>query len=224
MISRLLRQRDTDERGVTLVEVVITILVLGIVTTIAFDFLDRSSRIAARTDSQGRVEDDTQRVLRTVTQHLRGAQPLGGPCTQDGQSPTLQITSSPYDFCVQFTVPRTTKGLDTCARTDFLIGVAGNGNDRQLVMNRREHTGTTAACTTGAWHYRRLLLDRVRNVGSSKPVFTFYASNGAAIAGNNTAAIQKAASVKVNLLVRFRLGTNPIEMSSVAALRNNISR
>lgn len=214
-MSGLFRRAVRDERGVTVVEVMVTMLVLAIVTFMAFDFLDRSTRIAVRTETQAQAEDDTQRSLRTVTQHLRGALPITGTCTTASYPTT-------YGNCVRFNVPRGTSGFSTCARTEFAMGLLGTGTEKQLVYDRQEFTGTTT-CAAGPLSSGSVLLERVVNT-AAQPLFTYYGDDGSVIDPATAAAsVPGAASVKVSLHVRFRTDADPILMSSVAALRNNIS-
>lgn len=211
-----------DEQGATIVEVTLTMLILAILLTVAFDFLDRASIIAVKTDSQGRAEDDTQRVLRTVTQHLRGALPITGPCSAATDTATPSLPAG-YNNCVRFDVPRSTSGLGTCARTEFVIALVGTGTEKKLVYNRREFTGTTT-CTAGPLTLRRVLLERVVNP-STAPLFTYYGSDGNAInTATAAASVPRAAQVLVTLHTRYRSGSKPIVLSSAAALRNNITR
>lgn len=216
MIAAIRARQRRGEDGMTLVEVTLTMLILSIVLVMAFDFLDRTTNITVNTEKQAIAEDDTQRVLRTVTQHIRGALPITGTCTTAGYSTS-------YDNCVRFTVPRGLAGIGSCARTEFVIGLVGTGAEKQLMYNRQEFTGSTS-CTPGPLSSRVLLLGRVVNT-SSQPLFTYYGIDGNQIStAAAPASVPKAATINVNLHVRYRTGRNAITMTSAAALRNNITR
>ncbi len=221
MIARLRSRIRADERGVTLVEVSLTMLILSILLVMSFDFLDRTTKIATSTDAHARTEDDTQRVLRTVTQHLRGAFPIDGTCSTAGYSTS-------YANCVRFSVPRNESGFGGCARTEFVIGlvsapVGSPADEMQLAYDRAERT--SASCGLGALTEKRILLGRVVNNPTTQPLFRYFGAGGAEIVPSLTpAAVPKAATVTVNLHVRYRTGLNAIEMTSSAALRNNITR
>lgn len=225
MIARLRSRLHCDERGVTLVEVSLTMLILSILLVMSFDFLDRTTKIAVSTDAHARVEDDVQRVLRTVTQHLRGASPIDGTCNTSGYSTS-------YSNCVRFSVPRNQSGFGGCARTEFVIGLvpapAGSpSGERVLAYDRAERT--TASCALGALTQQRVLLARVVNNPTThatpQPLFRYYGADGVEINPAATpASIPKAATVTVNLQVRYQAGLSPIAMTSAAALRNNITR
>lgn len=223
MIAWLRSRTRSDEQGMTLVEVSVTMLILAIVLVMAFDFLDRTTKIAVSTDTHARTEDDTQRVLRTVTQHIRGAFPIEGTCTTAGYSTS-------YDNCVRFSVPRNESGFGGCTRSEFVIGLVdapdpAPADEKQLVYDRVEHSSTS--CGAGTLTDKRLLLDRVVNTPAPtpEPLFTYYGADGVRIVPSTAAAsIPSAATVVVNLRVRHRTGSNPIVLSSSAALRNNITR
>ena len=209
-----------DERGVTIVEVTLTMLILAILLTVAFDFLDRASLIAVKTDAQSRAEDDTQRVLRTVTQHLRGASPITGTCTGAG-------FSTSYSNCVRFDVPRVATTTGNCAVTKFVIGLVDDpdlsapADEKLLRVDRQEVTGSS--CSGAVTPPATVLLERVVNDGT-QPLFTYYGQDGNLIPATSTASVPKAATVRVTLSVRYRTGSNAIVFTNAAALRNNISR
>lgn len=225
MIARLGRRVRVDQGGVTLVEVSLTMLILSILLVMSFDFLDRTTKIAMSTDAHARIEDDTQRALRTVTQHLRGAYPIEGTCNTSGYSTS-------YANCVRFSVPRNQSGFGGCARTEFVIGLvpspAGSPTDeRRLAFDRAERT--SASCAVGALTQQRLLLGRVVNNPTThatpQPLFRYYGADGVEInPASAPASVPKAATVTVNLHVRYQTGLNAIVMTSSAALRNNITR
>lgn len=227
-----------DERGLTFVEMLVTMVILSLVMVATFDFLDRTSMLTFRADAHGQAEQDTQQALRIITEHTRGASPIDDPCTtttdtQPAATEGLRQGTLPagYANCLRFTVPRTTVGLDTCAKTDFVYAFVpvnrdpgGTLVDTYLVENRRETTGTnTGTCTTGTWRNRRVLMKNVANT-AAQPLFSYYAEDGSLIPVTNTAAIKRASSVKVTLANKFRKAADPLVITSTAALRNNISR
>lgn len=222
---RRAERAERDERGFTITEVTLTLLILSIVLMVAFDFLDRASILTMRADAHGRAEAELQTAMRVVSQNVRSASPIGEPCTSTTDTPPGGESALPagYADCMQFTVRRSTTGLDTCARTEFvyaLVPVPGT-TTRKLVENRREYTGTTTSCTQGTLRPRRVLLERVANTTTpAQPLFAYYASSGAAIPTSDAAAIKRASSVRITLAVRFRQSADPIVLTSSAALRN----
>jgi Tfp pilus assembly protein PilV len=216
-LRNILRQRR-DEAGVTLVEVSLTMLILAIVMTVALDFLDRTSEITVRTDLNARTEDDVQRTLRTVTQHLRGAAPIEGTCTAAGFATT-------YDKCVTFSVKRITSGYQGCAATRYSVGLVGTGAEKNLVIEETQRTGTAPSCSDVPGSTRRsTLLTKVVN-DSTQPLLTYYGPDGSVVDAVATPAnVPKATTVKVGVHVRHSTKAASIVMESSAALRNNIVR
>lgn len=230
-MKSFLRRRREDQGGFTLVEVTLTLLILSIVMLMAFDFLDRASILTMRTQANAQTEQDAQLALRVVTEHLRGADPIGDPCT-----PTMDtVASGPllpagYNNCIQFTVKRTQTGLDACAKTEFVFAIVGSGEAKTLVENRREFTGTGAGpptCNPTTWRKRRVLLEKVANNTTGltpEHFFTYYSATGNPIAPDDTLAVKQAASVRLKVAVRFNNKAARSVFTSSAALRNNISR
>ena len=164
-----------------------------------------------------------QRALRTVTQHLRGANPIEGTCATTGYTTT-------YNTCVRFSVPRNESGFGGCARTEFVVGLIDDTNpaddERLLVYDRVEHNASDCGVGTFNVNNRQVLLARVIN-GTSEPLFRYYSAEGglidtATVAGATS--VPDAATVSVHLRMRHRTTAKPIEMTSFASLRNNISR
>ena len=227
MRSWILRRRGNDESGMTIVEVTLTMLILSIVLVMALDFMDRASRLTLRAEAHGRTEDEVQRAMRTVTQQVRAAKPIAGPCSATTDVPPAGQSALPagYGNCIQVTVPRSDSALDACDATTYIFGIVTRTTDgvRLLVENRRPVTQSGSTCITGAPTGRRVLLEKIDNDGT-QPLFIYYAADGLVIPSTNTATVPKASSVKVTLAARFRAEADPVLLSSRAALRNNISR
>lgn len=202
-------------------------LILSVVVFAAFDFIDHTSMLTVRTETQARAADDAQRALRTVTQELRGASPIGAPCTAttDTASPSLPAG---YANCVQFTVVRTKNALDTCTRTIHVFALVPNGATSRLVENRTSYAGTgtpnSATCPATTVASRRVVLD---NLVNTEPLFTWLRGDGSAISTTSATAatdVPKASSVRVALHVRHRSNAPALRFTGVAALRNNTTR
>ncbi len=211
--------RARTEEGVTVAEVVVTMAIFSVVSIVMFDFLDNTSRLAARTDRHAQAESDAQLALRIVTQNIRSAAPIGGPCTAttDSASPSLPPG---YDNCIRLTVSRNNSNGASCARSEFVYAVVPvTDGTRRLVENRQDFTGTTT-CTSSGARLRRVILEKVVNT-AAQPLFTYYNRAGGAI--NTVAApgaVPAAASVKLSLRVRHTAKADPLFFSSVAAPRN----
>lgn len=219
--------RHPDERGFTVVEVTMVMLILSIVLMLALDFMDRATILTLRADAHGRAEDEMQKAMRTVTQQVRAAKPIAGPCssTTDVAPAGQSALPAGYANCIQVTVKRSDTALDTCEATTYIFGIVTRTSDgvRLLVENRRPVTQSGTTCVTGSPVGRRVLLEKIDNT-ATQPLFTYYASNGTLIPDANTATVPTASSVKVTLAAKYRNAAPALVLTSTAALRNNISR
>jgi prepilin-type N-terminal cleavage/methylation domain-containing protein len=227
MMKALIERGRGDERGVTLVEMMLTMLILSIVLLTAFDFLDRTSMLTLRADAHGQAEHEVQTAMRTLSQNVRSAAAIGDPCTAATDTPPPNHSALPagYTNCLRFTVPRTTTALDTCAKTEFVYALvtvtSNNKTTRRLVENRQEFTGTAASCTAGTPRKRRTLVSDIANTTTPpQPLFTYLAANGAVISAADTAAVKKAIAVRMTLAVKYRQAAPPLVLTSSATLRN----
>lgn len=227
MRTRLRTLRRPDERGFTVVEITMVMLILSIVLVMALDFMDRASILTLRADAQGRAEDEVQRAMRTVTQQVRAAKPVAGACSATTDVPPAGQSALPagYADCIQVTVPRTETAADPCAATTYIFGIVTRTSDgvRLLVENRRPVMQSGSTCVTGSPVGRRILLEKVANT-AAQPLFTYYAGNGTVIPAANTATVPTASSIKVTIAATYRKAAPAVVLSSSAALRNNISR
>lgn len=219
-MNRLRRLLARGENGVTVIELVVTMAIFSIVSVAMFNFLDQTTKISSRTERHAEAEGNAQLALRQVTQNLRSAAPITGPCaaTTDTATPSLPAG---YKDCIRLSVSRNDTGGSSCARSDYVYAlVPAGGGTSNLVENRQDFTGTTT-CTAGPIRLRRILLTNVINT-SAQPLFTYYAADGAAIdTVLNAAKVPGAVSVKTTLRVRYDPNANPLLFTSVAAPRNN---
>lgn len=223
-----LRRRSRDERGVTLIELTLAMLIMSIVMLLAFNFLDHASLLTLRTEANAQSEQDAQQALRVVTQQVRGALPIGDPCSPSDDTATVGAPGplpAGYADCMKFSVKRIETGLDSCLESTFIFALVGPGSQKKLVEDRTDFTRVGGVCTATERHRRRIHLDKVVNT-SGQPLFRYFSSSGAEIPATvgNAAAVKKATTVRVTLAVKFHGNANPSVFSSSAALRNNISR
>ncbi|MGI8686482.1 MAG: prepilin-type N-terminal cleavage/methylation domain-containing protein [Acidimicrobiales bacterium] len=210
---------DRAESGFTVVELVVVLALFSIVSVATLNFLDGTSRLTARTDRNAVAEADSQLALRIVTQNIRSAVPIGGPCTTttDTASPPLPAG---YRNCIRVTVSRNNSNGSSCARSEFVYAIVpATGGTKSLVENRQDFVGTST-CTASAPRLRRVLLTNVVNT-ATQPLLTYYRADGTAIDTAVTPAqVPLSASVKVSLRVRHTASADPLFFSSVAAPRN----
>lgn len=208
------RAAERDERGMTVPEVAVVTFILSIVVLVMFGFLDQVTRVAGRADRHAVVEGEAQLALRTATQNIRGALPLS-PCTSDGLNPGLPTS---FADCLKVRVSRATAGVAGCPYTQYAYAVVDYAGVRKLVENREEVSCTG---TVSGARLRRVLIENVANSGSAEPLFTYYRDDGTTIAATDTAAVPRAASLRMLLKVKYEAGAPALSFASVVAPRNN---
>lgn len=207
-----------DEAGMTLVELLVTILLFGIVSVMMFGFLNNMTSVTARTEADVEAEKAGQLVLRQMSRDIRGATIISAnPGSGAGTTcPAGGVYASPYTgyaTCLAFTISQPTDGISNCPRTEMRYGVA-NGVLRQ---DRFVYTMVSGTCTLTTQVTGRVMMTGVMNAD----VFTY--RNGQ---GSNMLALSPpvtptdARSIDVRLLKRYRNNVAPINLSSNLSLRN----
>lgn len=192
------------EHGFTVAELAVTVLIFAIVSFVIFDFLDRTTSSTNRAISNVNAEQTAQIALRTMTQDIRSANPIGSECTAP--------YPSNYASCLRFTVPRPTAANPNCESSITYGLISG------VVKGIRTDTNCATAVSTA-----RDLITVVNP--ATTPLFTYYDSKGKQMPlppASGAVPPAAAKSVKIALVVKYTGQTSdPLVLSSVAALRNN---
>jgi prepilin-type N-terminal cleavage/methylation domain-containing protein len=197
--------KPTDD-GMTVIELSVVMMLLTIVTVIAFSFVNNVMQTTSRADADVRAERDGQIALRTMMQDVRAANPLGDAC------------GSGYATCLQFDILRPTSANPNC-KSSITYRLAST----KVVQDRSD-----SSCATNRSWTARPIID-VDNTASAVALFTYSDRVGQSIAatascsGNPiTAPCPKyAKAVTANLVVKYQKGSSPLRLSSVASVRNN---
>lgn len=213
-----MRRSTSLEHGFTIVELAVTVLILGIVVTVLFGFLDSTTSVTARTTRNVSAEQAGQIALRTVSQDVRAGNPITATypasptsCPAGGSYPAA------YGNCLRVVVVRSDATGPSCTGPDGLSVqspyslityalVSG-----QVLQDRSDYSAT---CTVVSSYSGRTILDGVVN-SASTPMFTFLDRAGVA-----TSSVTNVSSVKVALDVRYQQNAPDLQLSSVVALRN----
>lgn len=205
---------ERAEEGFTLVEMVVTVLLVSIVSFMILNFLDSTTTLTNRATLHSGAEQDARTALRTLTQDLRAANPItGAPC------------AGGYRDCVTFEVARASEFGRTCEKTVFTYRVVGGTLTRTRTVTNWAST-SCAAPTTSTYP----LLGSVVNssVTPATALFTYYDRSGAVLDPVTKAAaiplkpsVGGAASVKVTLVMRYQAKAPELRLSGSVALRNN---
>lgn len=227
---------DAGEDGFTLVELLITVVLIAVVGTISFAFVDQVTATSSTGTRQLASESDAQTVLRTMTQELRGANPIStstaslptGTCPTGTAFPTATTAAPGYQNCIRFALVHSRVNANKCVTTEFGTIPAPYEVVTYGLVNgtlyRHEakftYVSATAPCTGSVpAGPGRVLLRGLTNAAHAKPLFTYSDAAGAPIGG--TQPVAAAGSVRVTLMVPYDTVASDLELTSVASFRNN---
>ncbi|MDQ1374911.1 MAG: hypothetical protein QOJ09_2249, partial [Actinomycetota bacterium] len=89
---RAVRQRR-DERGVTLIELMIAMMILTIVGPITASVMVSTLRAGQATENQSRVVDELRLQMYAISRELRSAECIAAPSVADTPGATLQFAT-----------------------------------------------------------------------------------------------------------------------------------
>jgi prepilin-type N-terminal cleavage/methylation domain-containing protein len=200
-----------DERGFSMVELLVTMTVMGVIAAAILSFMINTTALTTRASADVTTEQDAQLALRRMTQDLRGATAIA-PCS--GVS---------YGSCVTFSQARPYSSTASCAASDFRYELVGT-----TVQENR--TNYSATCVATVQMTNGPVLSNVSN--GSTPLFTYYdgagnvidtASSPCGVTPTTSCTVPAATSVKVTMIATYPVGTttSSLTFTSVAAFRNN---
>src|SRR4051794_6232509 len=124
-MSRLVRslRRRRDERGFTIAEMSVVVLLGSIASFITLNFLDNTSLVVSRSTNSVRTEADARLALRTMLQDIRAAQNVSQTYPTPGTCPTAAYPAG-YSSCVRFSVLHTTSAGAACPYSQLTYGLS----------------------------------------------------------------------------------------------------
>lgn len=207
-------QERKDEAGFNLMELTVTVLLLGIISTMLFNYLDNTTHLTARATASVMKENEGREALRILTQDVRaanrilGTYPTNAACAAGGSYP------AGYGNCLAFEIQRSVDSSQACPKSVMAYGVVGN-ELRQTRIDYASNCTTVVRTING-----KVLLRNV--VATGTPLFQYYDGTGTMIPTSaTTASFADAASIRVNVSVRFKTGAPNLDLNSSVALRNN---
>ena len=194
-------QRDHHEGGLTLVELLVVMTIMGLVSAILLTLLDRTTSLVATASADVQAENEGQQALRTMTQDVRAASPdtIAFTGSTTGACPTAPSPGT----CLRFTILRGTIAFPACQST-ITYG---------LLTDWVQRTRSDANCSSDL-SVSRKLVSSVANGSTS--LFTYFAADGDAL----TSGQASASAVVVTLQVSYQGGQQPITLTSTLTLRN----
>ena len=201
-----------DEQGFTLVEVLVTTLLVAVVGAFSLAFLVNTTTATAIATSSAEAEKAAQLTLREVSEEVRGAQNIRSTYPGGPACPTTGTYPSSYGNCVRFDVVHTNLTSQSCPMSTITYGV-DNG---VLRMAKTDFSGASCSATVTT---NRVLL---RDLTGSTPLFTFYGIDGSVLTASRPVDDWvNASAVKVTVSIRHRQGSPAVTVSTTLALRNN---
>lgn len=202
-----------DEAGVSLIEMVVVVLVLGIVSMAMFEFLDTTTNVTARATSSVVKENEGRLALREITEDVRAANAVSATYSANSACPAVGSYPANYGTCLTFEIKRSVNASLACPKSVITYGLVGT----ELKQTRLDYASN---CTT----VTRSIVGRTMIAGvanGATPLFQFYGDNGALITAGTTAPYIAASSVRVNLTLSYKTRSPNLNLSSMVALRNN---
>lgn len=213
---RWFRARLDDESGFSLVELLVVMVMMVIVTGVAFNGLNNVTKNSWSTEQRSAAQSEVRGALELIIRDLRAAQPIN-----------VRTTVDEYATAVDFFVYCSPAGVGTC-------DADGNRHiEYEVVANQLERTAegvtTMRLGPSGpdglASHLQR---SAVVNDPVTEPVFTYYDKNGVALETSGPSAPSEttfrncARSVRIHLVVRGEPNNvaSELELETTVALRN----
>ncbi len=217
-----------EDSGFTLVELLVTVVLISVVSIITLGFMDSVTSVSSKASRHVISESEAQVVLREMTQEIRGANPVsaiypsGGTCPTGTGFPPATAGGTGYLKCLRFMLVHSTAVTTFCnnpevGRLPAPYSIISYGLVNGTLYKHRTDYSATCVATVGATPGRAVLTGLTN--GSTKPLFTYYDRTGVKIADTET--VVNAGSVKVTLMVPYDRSAPSLELTSVASFRNN---
>jgi type II secretory pathway pseudopilin PulG len=210
----VLARRASDERGISLIELVVTTSVLMLFSVMAFNFLTSTNSAASRATKDVQAENDVRLALRQITEDVRAADPISTSYPSSSTCPAGGTYPTGFGSCLSFTVVRNTSAGVNCPKTVVTYGLVSG----TVKMDRVEYDSSCSATSTVTG--KTVIANVVNPSGTN--VFRYFDSAGNQLASSAPLSSYAAsASVMVTLVIQYQSNASNITVSSTAALRNN---
>jgi prepilin-type N-terminal cleavage/methylation domain-containing protein len=209
-----------DERGFTVVELTVALMLMGIVSALMFGFLASVLRTTTTTSSDTQAEQTVELALRPMTQDIRGVSVIATAYPTVTTSCAAGSYPTGYTNCLSFTISRPTPGQLTCPKSVMAYGLKSDGVIRE---DRTDYRVVSGSCVATQLYIGRPLLSGV--VNSTTPLFRYFDRFGNEVdpnaAGQSTQPFTEAETVRVSVKVQYKSNAPLISYTSDLALRNN---
>ena len=208
------RRPAGDERGFTLVELTVVVMLMSVASFMMLDFMDNTTKVVNRTTATAQSEADARLALRTVLQDIRAAESIAEAYPATSTCPSAGAYPAGYGFCLRFTVPHSTLAANSCPYTMVTYGLSGG-------VLREDRVEYNASCAVSSTTTGKVVIANVTN--GTRPLFTYADRYGNPLSttSGTTAAFAAAGTVKVQLYLKAKGAGSELDLFSSAALRNN---
>jgi len=218
-------RRRHDERGMTLVELMVVLMMTSIVSALVYAVLIDSTKVAARADNSTRAENSGRLALRAMSEDIRAAVQIRGATSTTACTTGLTYPAG-FTTCLGFLIPHATSASATtttvaggtkpiaCPYSNITYGLKAG-------VIREDRTDYNASCAATSSFTGKTVLASVDNT-AAQWLFTFYDTYGNRLgASDAVTAYQVAGSVSMQVYLNYQKGAPDISLMTTAALRND---
>jgi type II secretory pathway pseudopilin PulG len=212
------RQSGADERGSSLVELMVVVMLLSIVGVMLFSFLWSVVNTTTRATSDSQAEKAIELTLRPLTEDIRSTSTIA--TTYPATSTSCASGSYPtgYSNCLSITIARPTGSSMTCGKSTIVYGLKSDGILRE---DRTDYAVVGGVCTAKQLYIGKKLLTNIAN--GATPLFTYFDALGNRLdpSTSTIGSFSGTVTIRVSLKVQYKLGAPLLSYTSDLAVRNN---
>jgi prepilin-type N-terminal cleavage/methylation domain-containing protein len=196
-MARLRRQGATTDRGFTLIEMLVTLMLVSVVGAVVMTIMVSSARVARKQEDHTHTLSAAKVAMERITREIRGANAM-----TVAQPRTMSFTA-------------TVNGVRTA--TTFTVVTTGSTSEI------REQQSKTVVSTGVMTTTTRKVLGGMA-VGRSDAVFSYADASGVPLVPATTSPESytpgAVKSVSIKVLVKRRFNNNPVELEQTVSIRN----
>jgi len=212
------RTMSADERGSSLVELTVVVMLLSIVGVMLFSFLWSVVNTTTQATSDSQAEKAIELTLRPVTEDVRSASTIDTTYPVTTTSCSSGVYPSGYSSCLAITIARPTQTDLTCGKSRIVYGLKSDGILRE---DRTDYSVVGGVCTSKQLYTGKKLLTNIAN--GATPLFTYLDAFGNRLdpSSSSLGAFSGTVTVRVSLKVQYKRGAPLLSYTSDLAVRNN---
>ena len=167
--------RLTDERGLTLIELLIASMLMLIISAAALTTLDQFTRLGKNSERRLDQQDRVRTAARSIVHELRDV-------AASPERPTIIEHADDYDIVFKTVADGASTGANTMHLQRVRYCLAGNRNSATVRQQTQSWTTatppaipSTATCPSAAWGSSTVVAEDITNRAGSqeRPIFTY---------------------------------------------------